>query len=425
MRVCMFVYNPLTNDARVFREAAALAAEGHTVDVIGRRDRGLAETEERDGFTIRRVLPEPLHKKLLRGAAEAYRKVRPRKEAGGDASPGDHAPAEGDKPQTPQRRHTLLYRELMLRNWLRRAGRLAAGLPAADVYHAHDLNALPAATKAARRAGAKLVYDSHEIYLERWLVTPAERRIWERTERRLIKEADRVITVCDPIADELARRYGVERPMVLMNCPELRGRDVPPDATTRLRERAGLNGGEDPIVLYQGMLQPERGLDELVDAAGRLERGAVVIMGKGVWSSRLQEEIESRGLGGRARLTGAVPADELPAYTAGAAVGVAPFDGKSLNSRWVAPNKLFEYMAAGVPVVASRLPVMEKVVDESGAGLLFEPGDSAGLADALNRLLSDEDLYRRLQANAVEASKAYNWENESRKLIGLYEELAR
>ena len=419
----MFVFNPLTNDARVFREAGALARQGHTVDVIGWYRRGLDEVEARDGFTIHRVRAEPPHKRLARIAAEGYRRLglhrgvngMTERMARGEAQP---VAAQSGWPG-PQKRRSLLYRELMLRDWHRRALRLAKRLGPADVYHAHDLNTLPVAERAARWADARLIYDSHEIYLERWLVTPLERRIWRRIERRLIGRADEVITVCDPIADELGRRYGIEKPTVLLNCPDLAAA-VPAGSSGRLDELAQLGGSDEPIVLYQGMIQPERGLEDLVEAAKSLDRGVVVMVGRGVWMSKLQEEIDSSGLSERVRMTGPVPPGELPSYTAGATIGVAPFDGKSLNSRWTSPNKLFEYLAAGLPVVATRLPVLESVVERYEVGLLCEPADPASLAAAINRLLADRELYERLRVNAIEASKVFNWDQESKKLLDVY-----
>ncbi|MDX6633208.1 MAG: hypothetical protein QOG26_1213 [Solirubrobacterales bacterium] len=433
MRVCMFVYNPLSNDSRVFREAGALVAQGHSVDLIGWKRKEQPAVEERDGFTIRRIFRDPINKRVVRFFSRAWRLA--------NRLPGDVArralpslrqrwPAPQDRPAapasrwpSPQKRRSLLYRQMMLLDYSRRALKLIEELPSFDVFHAHDLNTLPLAAAAARRRGSPLVYDSHEIFIERQMVSPMERRIWRRIEQRLIRRADRVITVCDPIAEELARRYGIETPMVLLNCPDLPER-IPEGSSERLRRKAELNGSEEPIVLYQGMIQPERGVEHLVEAAKQLDRGAIVMMGTGVSMAELQETIDAEGLGDRVRLTGPVPPEELLSYTAGATIGVAPIDGKSLNAYWISPNKLFEYLAAGLPVVATRMPVMEKVVEEHEVGLLCDPGDPDGLADAINRLLGDGELYERLRANAIAASKIFNWQQESKKFLALYEEMA-
>ena len=418
MRVCMFVYNPLTNDARVFREAAALVERGHAVDVIGRHNRGLEQTEERDGFTIHRVRPDPVHKRLRRLATAALDRVGFKRVAAGLRRRAMGPPDGGP----PQKRRSLLYRELMLRDWHRRALRLAKGLGPADVYHAHDLNTLPLAARAARAADALLVYDSHEIYLERWQVTAAERRIWGPVERRLIGRADRMITVSERFADEFVRRYGIERPLVLLNCPDLPG-SLPAGAAERLRQRAELGGSDEPIVLYQGMIQPERGLEDLVEAAKSLDRGVVVMMGWGVSTSRLRQSIDAAGLGDRVRLVDPVPLGELFSYTSGATIGVAPTEWKGMSQAYTVQNKIFEYMGAGLPIVTTRLPGTERIIEDHDVGLLCDPGDPPALAAAINRLLADRELYERLRANAIAASKLFNWQRERTKLLDLYEQL--
>jgi glycosyltransferase involved in cell wall biosynthesis len=409
MRICMLVYNPLARDARVFRQAKTLAEAGHELELIGWQPGDLPSREERDGFTILRIRRDPLHwraRRLLRGAR--HRLLR---SLGRDPGPIG----------TPRRRKGLLHRQLMLFDWWRRAERL--GLERrGDVYVAHDLNALPPAARAARKAGARLVYDSHELFIERDLVPAAERPLWRALEKRLIRRADRTMTVSEPIAEELARRYGVAAPTVIQNCPDPPER-VPEDGERRLRNLAGVDDGE-PLILYQGMVQPERGLEALVEAVPAIERGVVVIVGSGRLEGPLRQKVATMGIEARVKLTGEVPQRDLLSYTAGATIGVAPFEGRSLNSYWVAPNKLFEYMAVGVPVVASRLPVLERIVDGHGVGLLCEPGDAASLAAAVNRLLSDPELYERCHRNALAAAEVFNWRTESRKLMEIYDGLA-
>ena len=411
MRVCMLVYNPLTHDARVFREASALAAEGHSVDVVGFHVRGLEEVEARDGFTIRRIRRRSLRVWLRRQRRRlGWAWLRLLAALGRPRSP-QTLPAAGPG--------GVLQRWQKLLDYWWQGYRLARELPPADVYHAHDLNTLPLGVAAARRAGAALVYDSHELFPERQVLRLAEKPVWRLIERLLIKRADRMITVSDRYAEEFVRRYGVERPLVLLNCPELRGR-VPANGSGRsLRRKADLDG-DAPIVIFQGLIALERGLEDLVAAAKQLPEVAVVMLGQGSFIPQLQELVDAEGVGDRVKLPGPVPSEELLSYTAGATIGVAPIEGGSLSQAYTVQNKIFEYMGAGLPIVATRLPGTERIIEEHEVGLFCEPGDVGGLADAIRRLLTDQELYRRLRENAIAASKIFNWEQESKKLLALY-----
>jgi glycosyltransferase involved in cell wall biosynthesis len=146
-------------------------------------------------------------------------------------------------------------------------------------------------------------------------------------------------------------------------------------------------------------------------------------MGSGSMREQLQGDVERAGLTDRVRVLGPVAPEVLLRYTAGASVGVAPIEANHLSYYYSAPNKLYEYLAAGLPVVATRLPEMQRVIEEHDVGLLVEPGDVRGLSEAINRLLEEPDLYERFRANALEASKVFNWEAESKKLQALYDGL--
>lgn len=314
-----------------------------------------------------------------------------------------------------------MHRRLNLLDYSLRARRLVMRRPA-DAYHALNLDTLPVAVAAARRSHAPVVYDARELYYDRAVIPSLEKRLWWLIERMLIKRVDQVIAPCESFAEELVRRHGIVKPAVVMSCPE-RPSQIPSGAVARLRNKAALQDTDEPIILYQGRIQADRGLAQLVHAAGQLTKGVVVIMGEGNAKTMLQQMVAEAGLSERVRILDAVPSDELLSYTAGASIGVAPIEGNHLSYYYSAPNKLFEYLAAGLPVVASRLPEMERVIEQHEVGLLSEPGDTDGLASALNRLLGDETLRERLSRNAREAAKIYTWEYESRKLVSLYERL--
>jgi glycosyltransferase involved in cell wall biosynthesis len=115
-----------------------------------------------------------------------------------------------------------------------------------------------------------------------------------------------------------------------------------------------------------------------------------------------------------------VPMDDLLAVTAGADLGVVPYLNVGLNNFYTSPNKLFEYCAAGVPIAASRFPELVKVVEGLGVGVTFEPDSAEDIARAVNGLLDDPAALARVRANVARVGPELTWENESRKLTGLY-----
>lgn len=388
-RVCMLVRNGCRTDYRVLKEAASLAAAGYAVTVVALNVYGPAETEDREGFRIVRVPVDQARTKAGRGI-------------------------------------NLLPRAV----W--RMAQAAAAVRA-DVYHAHDSDAvLPAWLAARRTPGARLLYDAHEI----GFITLREsvgyfgpavgllNWLWSRlTDRIVRRRVDAVITVNDVLADLQAAHYGIPRPAVVMNCPPR-----PKTVSTRtalLAEKIGVSP-DTPIVICQGMLVRDRhgvGLENLMRAAPLLERGVVVMMGRGPQLDELAALAAQPPIAGRAFVLPAVPPDELLGYTASAAIGAIPTEIHQPALRYSSPNKLFEYLAVGLPVVTSDLPIVRRICEAYGCGLVCDPTSPASIAAAVNRLLDDADLYARMRAGALAAAQVYNWEAQERILLDLYRRL--
>ena len=321
-----------------------------------------------------------------------------------------------------RKRLLLVHKPLMFADYYLRARAFARSEPA-DVYHAHDLNTLPAAALAARDHRARLIYDAHELYTEISTLSPRERRIWRVVERLLIGRANGVVTVCESIADELRRRYRIERPMVLLNCPEAPSEPIPP-GNSLLRAELGLDARE-PIVLYHGGFMPNRGLPALVRAGALLDSGVIVLMGWGSLEPQLAALIEELQLHARVRLAAPVPQTKLLRYVAGADVGVIPYEPVGLNNTFTTPNKLFDYMAVGLPIAASRLPELERFVDGLGVGVTFAQATPTLIAEAIRDLLNDPDRAAAMRSNGLLASRKLRWQVESEKLIAMYDTIDR
>jgi len=410
MRIDMLVYNRCTSDARVLKEAGTLTRAGHRVRIFAVLDRTTAPAENRDGFRIVRIDRNPLHYRLLRAMKIGVGVARRRLPFAFVLAPL--------APLLAVLRRALLvpHKPLMFFDYYWRTYRQVRADPP-DALHAHDLNTLPVAAALARRLRLPLTYDAHELYPEISTLSAREAATWRFLERRLVGRADHVVTVCDSIAEELVRRCGVARPTVLLNCPL--GGSANGGPPSRRTKRGETRTGE-PVILYQGGFAPHRGLETLVRSARELEQGTVVLMGWGGLEEELRTLIAREGLGDRVEIVDPVPPGEVVVEAARASVGVIPYEPVGLNNTYTTPNKLFDYMAAGLPVAASRLPELTRFVADREMGLTFTPGDASSLADALNEILADPERYKRMRERAQEAGRRYTWEQESGKLLALY-----
>jgi len=217
----------------------------------------------------------------------------------------------------------------------------------------------------------------------------------------------------------MAQRFGTGLPLVVMNCS---ARFDPPDPPEhRFHDALGL-ARSVRIVLYHGGLFPERGIDQLIEAMAGIDEAALVLMGYGVLEPALRAAAAEPARTGRVFVLPAVPPQDLHAWVASADVVAMPIQPSTLNHRLTTPNKLFEAMAAGVPVVASDLPGMAAIVREVDFGRLCDGTDPRSIAAALRALLGASPAEQAgWRANAIAAARSrYNWEAQAEVLLGLY-----
>ncbi len=366
----MLLHKSVEFDSRVRREASALAADGHEVFVLELASD--VRTGALDGFVRRSCLPP----RWLRTSFPS-----------------------------------VLYRIAIALYFAREIARLRP-----EIVHAHDAAMLIPGFLGARQTGARLVYDSHELatgvpYRERgwaWLVAAIERMI--------VPRCAAVITVSDGIARELQRRYGLAvMPTAVRNVSALE-----PSGEGGLRRRLGL-GPEVALVLHQGAPAPDRGCELLVEATARVDDVHVAFLGdpEPGYGERLAALIVDRGLSDRVSMLPSVPLDQLLAHTAEADLGVTLLQDTCENHRLALPNKLFEYIAADVPVIASALPESERLINHYGVGWCVAPGDPDALAATMTQALreaDDPELHRRLG----QAARELRWAVEQTRLLELY-----
>ena len=286
-----------------------------------------------------------------------------------------------------------------------------------DIYHAHDLNTLPVAFLAKRRFGGKIIYDSHELYTEISTLSFFERYFAFLGEKFIIGQADAVITVNESIANELEQRYGICKPTVIMNCPFKKENLSQSKILSQV-----LNLDKNiKIILYQGGFSPYRGLENLILATRYfLSEYILVLMGWGKLEKKLKALVRKSHLSNKVYFLNPVPQDVLLEYTASAHIGVIPYQYVNLNNYYTTPNKLFEYINAGIPVVGSNFPELKRIIEGYNIGCTFNPEDPKDIARAICEVLKDPEKYEQMRRNSREAAEIFNWENESKKLLALY-----
>lgn len=405
-KIAMIVWNEFLNDARVLKEAQTLQAAGYQVVVHALHTPGVTQEREllASGVKVVRVARSPLWKLRKRNLRTANGSKQ------GDQAKASSRAATAPPSQTPLRQ--LL--KLVARLWTHAnlAWRLVRSR--ADVIHAHDVNVLSTAWLAAKLLRVPLVYDAHEISTDREGYK-AFRGLVGWLEKKIMPQAAGTITTTDARAKFFARAYGIPRPLVLQNRPRL----VSAEGSDRIRNELGLVEPW-PIVLYQGGLQPGRGLPRLVEAAASVPNAYFVFIGGGRQAAELRELATRLQLDERVRFIPTVALAELPSYTASADIGVQPIENTCLNHFTTDSNKLFEYVIAGLPVVASQLPEIGKLVRKHDLGLLIPPGDTAALARAISQLVSDPELRLWYRARARQAAQTLNWEAQEQALLDLY-----
>jgi glycosyltransferase involved in cell wall biosynthesis len=369
MRVCMLLQKSVEHDSRVRREARALSEAGHRVEVVHTPPSlpGPALAEEPFALTTATIprlrrLPLSVHR-----LAEAFNLVR-----------------------------------------LVRRGR-------PDAVHAHDVAMLVPAYIAARLARARLVYDSHELATG----VPYRSRPWAllvvAIEHLIVPRCDAVITVSGGISDRLRERYSLaSSPTVVRNLCDL----PPPGAAAAPDLRRELGIGEAPLILHQGAVSCGRGCEILIRAMSGLDGAHLLFLGaEGPYAERLRALAASLGLSERVHFHPPVALASLLSYTAQADLGISLLEDTCENHRLTLPNKTFEYVAAGRPVMVSNLPALQRLVESYGIGWAVDPRDLCQVEVGLRAGLGADGVTR---TRVKRAAEKLSWRREVRGLIDLY-----
>ena len=285
------------------------------------------------------------------------------------------------------------------------------------VYHASDLYTLPAMQRAAMRQQSRLVFDSRELYTHLPATTgrPWVRMFWGMLLHRYIRHADCVYSVSESIAEHLREHFRLDTVHLMHNVPGPQS-EIPADSLrTRLRLPSGTS-----IILHQGSLQRHRGGSMMVEAMHSIKDAVLVFMGGGPLREETRKLARTLNMESIVRFIDPVPPDQLLSVTASADIGLTFLEDSCLNHRYALPNKLFEYLAAGVPVIASDLPEIARIIRQFNVGCVVPSGDANALGTALHHALEHPELRQTWAANTASVQKFFNFETESERFVTPY-----
>lgn len=296
--------------------------------------------------------------------------------------------------------------------------RIVARMKSKDlkIIHAHGISAMPVGVVLKWLTGAPVVYDAHELESETNGLSPLRSRLTRWMEGLWIRGVDRTVTVCDSIANWYTDTYSIDRPTVIRNVPMRSA--VPPERSTVLRDNHDIPG-DALLYLYQGALSPGRGVESLIDIfAGLNERRHLVLMGYGVLEGKVREAASNCP---NIHFQPAVPPDQVLYYTASADIGLCLIENTCLSYYYSLPNKLFEYLLSGLPVLVNDMPEQRRIVEHFQCGWIVPT--SLSEQKLLFESIEAKEIEER-KVGAARAAESFDWEDEAKKLRNLYIEIA-
>jgi len=280
-----------------------------------------------------------------------------------------------------------------------------------DAICAIDLDTILPCLRISKWKGIPRIYDAHELFteLKEVITRPSVQKVWASIEKKTVPKFKYGYTVSESIAEEFKRRYKVDY-KTIRNVPVLQ-----PLATDAQTER---------FILYQGAVNEARGLEYLIPAM-QWVNSKLVICGDGNFMEQLKKLICDYKLEEKVELQGMLSPDKLKEISQKAFIGVAVPEKEGLNQYLALPNKLFDYIHAGLPQVTVNYPEYQKINNQFKVAVLLDDISPKRIAEALNNLLMDDVLYNRLKENCLKARAVLNWQEEEKKLISFYHSILK
>lgn len=288
----------------------------------------------------------------------------------------------------------------------------------ANLLLSNDLDTILPNFFVSRLKGIKMIYDSHEYFTEtpELIHRPKVQRVWKRIEEFAVPKLGEMITVCDSIADLFREKYGV-KVHVIRNIPPQKA--LPPKGD---KAELGLPLDKHLLVLQGSGINIQRGAEELVQAMQYLDDCHLMIIGGGDVLPILKQMVIDLNITDRVRFLPRMSYANMMAYTQNAELGFCLDKDTNLNYRFSLPNKLFDFIQADVPIVASHLTEIEKIIRRYDVGVFIDNHDPKTIAATIQDALSDAERYGKWKQNLTVAAQDLRWENEEKALLAIYQQ---
>jgi glycosyltransferase involved in cell wall biosynthesis len=278
-----------------------------------------------------------------------------------------------------------------------------------DILFAEDLYTLPVCIVIGKLKGAKIIYDCRELFgfLAGLKNKPFIQRLWRTIEKFFINKSNLVLVTGKMDQEFIKKEYGLKSMFVLRNLPLFKKSDSPIDFYNQFGIKK-----DKKILIYQGVVVHGRGLKIIFEILRKSDNFVLIVLGDGEHLKYYQDLSKSLSIDKKVFFAGKISQEKLINYTTAAFVGLSLIENLSLSYYYALPNKLFEYIMAEVPVIATNLPQMKEIIDEFKVGFVVEENDFESITQIIERLNQDNLHYNQLKENCRKASEILCWENE-------------
>ncbi len=281
-----------------------------------------------------------------------------------------------------------------------------------DIILSNDTDTLPACWLAAKIKNKNLVFDAHELFPEMAELhnRPFVKKFWQKIENLIFPKLKYCYTVSASIADYYQNKYGINMRLV-RNVPHLKNNNRQNE--NKLKSRA------EKIILYQGALNAGRGIEWILNALPKVKNAVFVLIGDGDIKAELQQMTKELQLNDRVKFLGKIQAEELYKYTISADLGVCLLENRGLSYYYSLPNRIFAFLHAGVPVLATDFPEIRNFVEKYQTGELIADYRPEVLAKKINDMLEISFP----AAHFAEIAEQFCWENEEKIIIDIFNKI--